>query len=190
MPLKLKVTDVVIHPSYVSINSHDIALVKLEKKVSFSDTVRPVRLPPQFESHSLSTLSVPGFGETKNSSQSILHLRFVRMREISNEECSFDWGWKMHDALLCAVGVENLDHTTCKGKVRLFLNNNKEVIRANFQGDSGSGLVEKGDDGESVVLGLVSFGNPGCLGKPKVFTRISSYLDFIREATGIDSENY
>ncbi|KAG5678244.1 hypothetical protein PVAND_007936 [Polypedilum vanderplanki] len=169
MPVKTKVIEIVTHPSYVNINGYDIALVKLEKKINFTDTIQPVSLPSKSQSRSENTLLVPGFGETKNASQSILHLRYARMREISEEECSFDWGWKMKDSHLCAVGVENINHTTCKG-------------------DSGNSIVEQSDNG-SVALGIVSFGNPGCLGKPKVFTRISSYLDFIHEVTGRNIEN-
>lgn len=51
-----------------------------------------------------------------------------------------------------------------------------------IKGDSGNGLVEKGMN-ESTIFGIVSYGAPGCVGKPKVFTKVSWYLDFIYSVT-------
>lgn len=166
MPVKVKIVDVIIHPLYVNVNAHDIALVKLERSVNYTEYIKPVSLPSTSQAQSEGILYVPGFGETKNASQSMLHLRFVRMKEIPNEECSKEWGWKINDSQLCAVGQAHFNHTTCRG-------------------DSGSGIIEKTEN-KTTVLGIVSYGAPGCLGKPKVFTRVSSYLDFIHAVTKIE----
>lgn len=168
MPVKLKIIDVIIHPSYLNVNNHDIALVKLEKKVNFTENIQPISLPSMYEIMN-DTLYVPGFGDTKNASQSMLNLRFVRMKEISIDECSQIWGWNMKESQLCAVGVKSLNHTTCRG-------------------DSGSSLIHKTEN-NTIALGIVSYGAPGCVAKPKVFTRISSYLDFIHTVTNIDIDN-
>jgi secreted trypsin-like serine protease len=174
MPLKLKVIDASIHPQYENINANDIALVKLEKPVNFTDHIKPVNLPARHqtptETFINSTLLVAGFGQTKNASQSNLHLRFVKMNAITTEQCSDEWGWRMRDSIVCAQGLTNPDETTCSG-------------------DSGNGLVEKKDDGSATVFGIVSYGAPGCLGKPKVFTRVASYLDYIHLVTGIEIQN-
>ena len=173
MPLKLKIIDASIHPLYKNVNAHDIAIVKLEKPVNFTNRIQPISLPARHQtrvgSFINSTLLVPGFGETKNASQSNLFLRFVKMKAITNEECGNEWGWKFKDTFLCAHGLSSFNETTCNG-------------------DSGNGLIGIGKN-ESVVLGIVSYGAPGCLGKPKVFTRVSSYLDYIHSVTGIEIKN-
>lgn len=166
MPVKMNIIDVIIHPLYKNVNAHDIALVKLERSVNFTEKIKPVSLPSTSHAQNKGILYVPGFGETKNASQSMLHLRYVRMKEISNEECSKQWGWKINESQLCAVGQAHFNHTTCRG-------------------DSGSGLIEKSEH-KMTVLGIVSYGAVGCLGKPKVLTRVSSYIDFIRSVTKIE----
>ena len=56
-----------------------------------------------------------------------------------------------------------------------------------FQGDSGGPLVFREDDGRYTEVGIVSFGHKsGCEnGYPAVFTRVTSYLDWIQTNTGI-----
>lgn len=174
MLVKTKIVDASLHPLYKNVNAHDIALVKLEKPVHFGDRIQPINLPPrsqdpnEFDEKSL--LLVPGFGETKNGSQSNLYLRFVNMRAITNEQCSFEWGWSIKKTFMCANGVNSVNHTTCNG-------------------DSGNGLIAEEDEGKATILGIVSYGNQGCVGKPKVFTRVASYLEFIHSVTGINIGN-
>lgn len=173
MPVKMRIVDASIHPLFKNINAHDIALLKLERPVDFNDRILPVSLPSRqedpIESIESTTLMVPGFGLTQNASQSNIYLRFVRMTPISNEECSNEWGWLFKKSLLCANGLTSLNHTTCNG-------------------DSGNGLVLK-TEAKSTVYGIVSYGAPGCVGRPKVFTRVASYLDYISSVTGIEIEN-
>jgi secreted trypsin-like serine protease len=173
MTIKLKIVDASIHPLYENINAHDIALVKLEKSVNFTDRIKPVGLPARHqiptETFINSDFFVAGFGQTKNAAQSNLYLRFVNMQGISNEKCSNEWGWKMRETLICAQGLNSLNETTCSG-------------------DSGNSLVTV-DENESTVFGIVSYGAPGCLGRPKVFTKVASYLDYIHSVTQIKIKN-
>jgi secreted trypsin-like serine protease len=173
MPLKLRIVDASIHPLYKNINAHDIALLKLENPVNFDKRIHPIDLPARHqtttEAFINSTLLVPGFGETKNGSQSNLYLRFVKMLVITNEECSDEWGWKMKETLICAHGLNSFNETTCNG-------------------DSGNGLISKVGN-SSIIFGIVSYGAPGCVAKPKVFTRVASYLDYIQTITGIEIRN-
>lgn len=173
MLLKLKIVDASMHPDYKNINAHDIALVKLEKPVSFNERIQPIKLPARHQTPTdtfiNATLFVTGFGETKNGSQSNLYLRFVKMQAITGDDCSNEWGWKMRETLICARGLNNFNQTTCNG-------------------DSGNGLITKGEN-DAIVYGIVSYGAPGCLGKPKVFTRVASYLEYIHSVTGIEIRN-
>lgn len=172
MPLKQKISDSSIHPLYKDVNAHDIALLKLESPVNYTDRIQAVNLPARHQATETlvsSALLVPGFGETKNGSQSNLHLRFVAMKGMTNEECSNEWGWKIKETLICASGINSLNHTTCNG-------------------DSGNGLIMKIKN-ESIIFGIVSYGAPGCVGKPKIFTKVASYLDYIHTVTGIEIKN-
>jgi len=56
-----------------------------------------------------------------------------------------------------------------------------------FQGDSGGPLVFREDDDRDTEVGIVSFGSSsGCeAGYPAVFTRVTSYLDWIQTNTGV-----
>jgi secreted trypsin-like serine protease len=166
MPVKMKIVDVVVHSKFENVNAHDIALAKLEAPVEFTDTIKPIKLPARNQNFSTSILYVAGFGDTKNASQSMLYLRYVKMKQITNRECSMEWMWTIKNSQMCSLGLNNFNHTTCRG-------------------DSGSGLIEKHED-SATVLGIVSYGAIGCLGKPKVFTRVSSYLDFIHDVTNIE----
>ncbi|XP_034236576.1 brachyurin-like, partial [Thrips palmi] len=58
--------------------------------------------------------------------------------------------------------------------------------RGPCQGDSGGPLVTTGIRGKPILIGLTSFGTKGgCqLSWPSVFTRITSYLDWIGESAG------
>lgn len=59
--------------------------------------------------------------------------------------------------------------------------------KSTCNGDSGGPLVIKEQDGTKTVIGLTSFGSSfGCeKGWPAVFTRVSSYLDWISQRTGV-----
>ena len=52
-----------------------------------------------------------------------------------------------------------------------------------LQGDSGGPLIQRDGDGETTVIGIVSWGfNPcGSKGKPSVYTRVSAYVDWIQD---------
>jgi secreted trypsin-like serine protease len=56
-----------------------------------------------------------------------------------------------------------------------------------LQGDSGGPLIYLESDGIYTEVGIVSFGSAvGCMNEfPVVFTRVTSYLDWIESNTGI-----
>ena len=56
-----------------------------------------------------------------------------------------------------------------------------------LQGDSGGALVYLESDGRYTEVGIVLFGSSACctVGYPAIFTRVTSYLDWIKSNTGI-----
>jgi secreted trypsin-like serine protease len=59
-------------------------------------------------------------------------------------------------------------------------------MKVPFQGDSGGPFVIKEADKKFTQIGLVSFGSSSsCVKYPSCFTRISSYLGWISDTTGL-----
>ncbi|KAH8384509.1 hypothetical protein KR200_011059, partial [Drosophila serrata] len=88
-------------------------------------------------------------------------LQSVDVQIISQDECSRFWN--LHDQMICI---------------------NTEGGRSTCGGDSGGPLVTH--DGNRLV-GVTSFvSGAGCqAGHPSVFSRVTGYLDWIRDNTGI-----
>lgn len=153
-----------VHPNYGLLES-DIALLRLDEPVTFSETIQAVRLPKNnSDFHGIDAV-VSGFGHNNASNPLTEILQWAPMQTITNFECSIRFGYVApvwRESLLCALGGER---------------------QAICFGDSGSPLVTS----DGIQIGFVVFGNPNCyLGYPSVFTRVTSYLPWIREATGLD----
>ncbi|XP_006834047.1 PREDICTED: transmembrane protease serine 4 [Chrysochloris asiatica] len=140
----------------------DIALVKLQFPLTFSDTVRPICLPFPDEDLSPATpLWVIGWGFTEQD------------------------GGKMSDALLQA-SVQVIDSTRCNAEDAYQGDVTEKMMCAGIleggvdtcQGDSGGPLMYQSDQWQ--VVGIVSWGH-GCGGPstPGVYTKVTSYLNWI-----------
>lgn len=94
------------------------------------------------------------------------HLKFVQVYTLSNDECrenhSEEQAELIYDGALCTLLAE--------GEGACF-------------GDSGGPLTTQGQ-----LIGLVSWGVPCAVGRPDQFTRISAFLDWIQENTGITAK--
>ena len=62
-----------------------------------------------------------------------------------------------------------------------------QYICLTLQGDSGGALVYQESDGRYTEVGIVSFGSlyDCTVGYPAVFTRVTSYLDWITSNSGV-----
>nr|XP_019571743.1 PREDICTED: transmembrane protease serine 4 [Rhinolophus sinicus] len=140
----------------------DIALVKLQYPLTFSDTVRPICLPFSDEELTPATpLWVIGWGFTEQG------------------------GGKMSDTLLQA-SVQVIDRTQCNAEDAYQGEVTKEMLCAGIlgggvdtcQGDSGGPLMYHSDLWQ--VVGIVSWGH-GCGGPstPGVYTKVTAYLNWI-----------
>ncbi|KAF6106761.1 transmembrane serine protease 4 [Phyllostomus discolor] len=140
----------------------DIALVKLQYPLTFSDTVRPICLPFSDEELTPATpLWVIGWGFTEPG------------------------GGKMSDILLQA-SVQVIDRTQCNAEDAYQGEVTKEMLCAGVleggvdtcQGDSGGPLMYHSDLWQ--VVGIVSWGH-GCGGPstPGVYTKVTAYLNWV-----------
>jgi len=165
---KIEVTKVVVHPKYTFKVFNDIAIMKLARPVKFGPWIQPACLPAHGEQvPDGATALLSGWGKSveNGSSPDVLHQ--VTLPIINPQECVDMFKKNQYplniktDIMMCA-GVPTGGKDTC-------------------QGDSGGPLVIKGGNGY-VLQGVVSFGK-GCArpGWPGIYTRVSSYVDWINE---------
>ncbi|XP_069700742.1 brachyurin-like [Periplaneta americana] len=149
---------------------NDIAVVELPQPLQFTNYISPVRLPTysqQGTSFVGSVLRVSGWGKTYDGATGITPaLQFVDLTVITNNECAQTFGSGITSSNLCVSTYGG--QSTCNG-------------------DSGGPLIYGESDGLYTQVGIVSFGSSyGCeQGYPAVFTRVTSYLQWIESNTGI-----
>ncbi|KAI5646906.1 trypsin domain-containing protein [Phthorimaea operculella] len=149
---------------------NDIALLRLNEKVPISESIQPICLP------ALNTKDLyvgvkavaSGWGTLSEEGKVSCTLQEVEVPVISNEECRRTkyTATMITDNMLCAGFPQTGQKDSC-------------------QGDSGGPLIaERKQDKRYELIGVVSWGN-GCAraGYPGVYTRVTNYLDWIRENT-------
>ncbi|GFY40656.1 prostasin [Trichonephila inaurata madagascariensis] len=168
-----RVVEIFLHPEYEDKGFiNDIALLRMDKPVLFSDYLRPVCLPTAQEDAGLwhgHHCSVVGWGKLYEIGHTFPDsLQEVRLPVISTEECRkrilFLTMYHITDNMFCA-GYERGGRDACLG-------------------DSGGPLMCQREDGRWLVLGVTSNGD-GC-GRPKrpgVYTKVANYLAWIKQVT-------
>lgn len=164
-PIDIRVQQVIAHSDYNDNNANrynDVGLVRLASNVQYSDFILPICLPtPQLRSQPNEKVVISGWGRTLTSRRSAIKQKLTI--DIADEDnCKRLFTTRqvtIQDTQICAGGKYRED--SCDG-------------------DSGGPLMrERG--GYWFVEGLVSFGNAcGLEGWPGIYTRVSSYGDWIR----------
>jgi len=167
--LETTTTTAFVHPDWDYQNlANDMAILKVSK-ITFNEFVAPICLPTRSEAGETfvgEVMTVSGWGRESDSSSGIARfLNFVSVPVITNKECNDVYGI-IGDGVICV--------STQGGK-------------GTCNGDSGGPLVCQRADNAYYQYGVVSFGaSAGCeAGYPAGFTRVTEYLDFISETTGI-----
>jgi len=144
---------------------NDIALIKLSQSVSFTKSIRPACLH-QTEAIGKAKAVATGWGYTEYGGQTSDILQKVQLDIIGNQQCRDfhnnrkDYG--IFDSQICAGVIEG-GNDTCGG-------------------DSGGPLqVVLGDECVFSIIGLTSYGSRFCgiKNSPGIYTRVSSYIDWI-----------
>ncbi|XP_034946165.1 tripartite motif-containing protein 2-like [Chelonus insularis] len=133
---------------------HDIGLIYVDEDIQFSETVKPVDLPSENFKKSNYPAVLSGWGTTSYPGKAPNDLQFIILTVINQKQCR-------------NVSIRVTDKNICT------LNKKGEGA---CHGDSGGPLVADG-----VQIGVVSWGTPCAKGKPDVFTRVYSYIDWINE---------
>ncbi|KAJ8892640.1 hypothetical protein PR048_005221 [Dryococelus australis] len=161
---------VLIHAAYNPRTiANDIALLRLNVAVVFTNFVNAVRLPRL--AHTSNTFAgtparVSGFGRISSSNNAVSpNLLFADVSIITNAVCARTFGAQLLASNVCTAG--NNGRSPCNG-------------------DSGGPLVIQEADGQFTVIGVVSFGVQNCLaGFPAAFVRVTSFLNWVSSNAGI-----
>ncbi|XP_067215710.1 trypsin-1-like [Linepithema humile] len=161
----LEISNIVMHENFDKyVHFNDIALIKLKTPAEFGEKLLPIGLPKEDEEIQPETrCNVTSWKQTP--------------------------GTEPTGAQLAAAAVEIINQRTCETKMPSYKPLSKEMLCAanvthpseTCQDDLGAPLVS-----EQTLIGILSYGL-GCkiLIVPGVYTRISSYLQWIFVNTGI-----
>ncbi|XP_013364305.1 PREDICTED: kallikrein-4-like [Chinchilla lanigera] len=144
------------HPQYTKvINGKDLMLIKLNRPVVESDTIRTIPIASQCPTPETSC-QVSGWGQLLKGSYP-LDLQCAIIPVVAEEDCRFKFHRYYHDSMFCAGGESRKN--TCKL-------------------DSGGPLVCNG-----VLQGIVSGGTRRCgqPGSPGIYTNLCKFKEWINE---------
>ncbi|XP_055930222.1 uncharacterized protein LOC129960679 isoform X2 [Argiope bruennichi] len=156
----------VIHPEFDRVTyENDLALLRFQEPVKLQANIVPVCLPRNLDDITGRIAVVTGWGRLSEDGDLPTSLHEVHLPIVSNKECEqmyYEAGFaeKIRDVFVCA-GVSDGGLDACEG-------------------DSGGPMVIRGDHGEWVLVGLISWGM-GCAApkQPGVYTRISQFTEWI-----------
>ncbi|XP_017050209.1 serine protease snake [Drosophila ficusphila] len=152
---------VIIHPEYnASTAYNDIALLELE--TAAKPELKPTCLYSEKELANTLVTAI-GYGQTSFAGLSSAQLLKVPLKSVSNEECQVHY---QVDQL--AQGL--LSTQLCAGDI--------SGERDTCQGDSGGPLIMQ-DGPLGYIVGITSLGQGCASGPPSVYTRVSSFVDWI-----------
>ncbi|XP_052739981.1 trypsin alpha-3-like [Bicyclus anynana] len=172
--LRVPYTKVIIFEEYTdlfsSIPVHDIALLKLRKRLRFTKKIQPIKLPMTGTLQNKQLMVVGrGIDETGRVSK---YLKKADVIAVSNEECVSSLPKEYHFLLKSYLKLLDVTNVCAKSP------NNKSSV---CHGDSGSPLVS-GD----TLVGLVSFGHDDCrVSRPAFYVNVATYVPWIRLHTGL-----
>lgn len=149
---------------------NDISIITLPAAVRFNSYVQPIRLPKKANTYSTydgQEAFASGWGKITDSATSITDLlRYIEAPIMSNSVCGRYYFGSVKASNIC-IRTKTTHKSTCNG-------------------DSGGPLAVHDEEGP-LQVGLTSYGIAlGCeVGFPGVFTRITSFVDWIEAKTGV-----
>lgn len=159
---RIRVVDFIQHEDYNSRTiDNDIALLRLETNVTFTDKIQPACLPGGRVDDESAQGVVTGWGTTSEGGRVSNILQQASITVLNPSECGND------NSL-----------TICAGEIR-------PIIRDSCQGDSGGPFVVKDSITNAYYLSGVVSNGVGCRGRG-VYTRVSAYEQWIQDTI----ENY
>lgn len=156
-----------MHPLYNPYEiTNDVALVRLNQKLEFSDYIKPAKLPEngRFATYDNSPAVLSGWGKTQDSGSVVQFLQYGYVTILDLNTCMQFYQTEEYDDGNICLDVEKSGVSSCNG-------------------DSGGPLVST-VTGE--LIGVTSFGTSTCeKGYPTGYSRVSHFRKWIRFHTGI-----
>uniref|UniRef100_A0A336MSG3 CSON005854 protein n=1 Tax=Culicoides sonorensis TaxID=179676 RepID=A0A336MSG3_CULSO len=166
-PVDYQISQIITHPNYsIGSNYFDIALIRLAENVKFTSQIRPSCLWQTNQINSSKAIAI-GWGSTGYTEESSDNLLKVDLNIYDNKAC------KRHYPEERRLSNGIVDEQLCAGVA--------DQLKDTCQGDSGGPLHVILPENPCVhyVIGVTSFGSY-CGGKsPGVYSRVSSYIDWI-----------
>ncbi|XP_062133194.1 collagenase-like [Drosophila sulfurigaster albostrigata] len=155
--------DIFVHENWnATLRTNDISLIRIPY-VDYNKDIQPVKLPKiqsRNETYARNESIASGWGRTSNADFTYI-LQYAKVKIMSNNLCKIYFPYKIISSNLCT-----------------FTNNATPCF-----GDSGGPLVESSN---LVQVGISAFTSVKCSqGTPAVFTRVTSFLDWIKDHTGM-----
>ncbi|XP_064471734.1 uncharacterized protein LOC135385992 [Ornithodoros turicata] len=163
-PRDFNVSRIRQHPDFKKDTYHnDIALLRLSRRVRFTEHIRPICLPKSpDETFFGKSGTVVGWGTLSFGGPSSAILREVSLPIWNNTECKSKFTQSITEVFLCA-GTRDGGQDAC-------------------QGDSGGPLMLEAENSQWTLVGVVSWGiQCAQAGLPGVYTRVSEFLDWVYE---------
>ncbi|XP_011872054.1 PREDICTED: proclotting enzyme-like [Vollenhovia emeryi] len=159
--LDFAVSEIRIHRDFkLSTYEHDIAIIKINRPTAFNSYIWPICLPPVQQSFENKNAVVTGWGTQYYGGPASTVLLETEVPVWPQERCVRSFTQLIPNTTLCAGAYEG-GRDAC-------------------QGDSGGPLLHQLANGRWVSIGIVSWGiRCGEPGYPGIYTRVSSYLDWI-----------
>lgn len=92
--VEIGVSEIIVHENYIPESrqqQHDIALLRLQRNIQFTDFIKPICLPTDTNARSLDfsgqALEAVGFGKTESEYSSARKLK-VRLDAVSHDTCA------------------------------------------------------------------------------------------------------
>ncbi|KAG7299929.1 hypothetical protein JYU34_016954 [Plutella xylostella] len=159
-----RVSNVTVHPQYGTPRfDKDIAVLRLARPLSFSASVRPIRLPQRRQPVPLVRLTVTGWGLTAPRGRQIPRIMMeAQVPVVPHWLCRLSYSDSLTNNMFCG------GHFLIGGV-------------SSCQGDSGGPAVFRG-----VAFGIVSYARGCALPlSPTVFTNIAALRDWVTQNTGV-----
>ncbi|XP_043208111.1 trypsin-1-like [Amphibalanus amphitrite] len=163
---RFSVQQIIQHPQYTSASGSgwDFSLLKLDREISFSNTISPVCLPTAGQTYADVTAIASGYGRVGATEPQATHLQHVTVPVWSQSRCQGTWGSTIKSSMICAGGYPEGGRSVCMG-------------------DSGGPLVTE-VSGRFRLIGVVSFGRPCAVANwPDVYGRVTEALSWIATNT-------
>ncbi|XP_011264758.1 proclotting enzyme isoform X2 [Camponotus floridanus] len=159
--LDFMVSEIRIHRDFkLTTYENDIAIIKINRPTTFNSYIWPICLPPVQQSFENKNAIVTGWGTQYYGGPTSTVLMEAAVPVWPQERCVRSFTQRIPNSTLCAGAYEG-GRDAC-------------------QGDSGGPLLHQLGNGRWVTIGIVSWGiRCGEPGFPGIYTRVSSYLDWI-----------